>query len=122
MERGGNILSPPPSSTSKFNLCGAHSFLRVHTLPLHPPRMRMPLVPPVTTGQVPEADWIWWNAVLKALDDRVGRSMRAAGVRRILSEIKNNHGESSTPASTVPGLGGLYRFCWSTAGELVFGD
>jgi hypothetical protein len=46
------------------------------------------------SGEVAEQDWKWWSDELKALDDKLGRAPQAAGVRKMLSAIKNNHGGS----------------------------
>lgn len=36
---------------------------------------------------------MWWSDLLKALDERLGKSRQAAAVRRVVSTIRNNYGE-----------------------------
>jgi hypothetical protein len=49
----------------------------------------------VLAGKLSEQEWRWWSSFLNGLDERVGKARQAAGVLRIVSTIKNNHGDMS---------------------------
>lgn len=55
-------------------------------------------------GQLGEADFMWWSDLLKALDERLGKSRQAAAVRRVVSTIRNNYGER----------------CWQNTGKVAW--
>eukprot|EP00955_Chlamydomonas_euryale_P113621 366228-Chlamydomonas_euryale.AAC.13 len=48
--------------------------------------------PAQVAGELPERESQWWIDELKAFDEKLGRTIQAAGVRKALSTIKNNHG------------------------------
>ena len=45
------------------------------------------------TGKLSQESCMWWLDELKAFDDCLSKIPQAAGVRRLLSQVKNNHGQ-----------------------------
>lgn len=51
-------------------------------------------------GGVSDEAWAWWSEELRALDEGLGKRPQAAGARRLLSTIRNNHGEQTAEHTT----------------------